>query len=580
MSLTYHLSMDEAHTHYFDVEMKIANIKTDSIDIKMAGWTPGSYLVREYARKVEAAKALNQNDNKEIECKKVSKNTWRIYNKTAKNISFSYKVYSFEMTVRTSFLDTRHAFINGASVFMYIDNMQDLSSNIHIKPYGDWDAISTALPAAKKDKWILQSPNFDVLVDSPIQIGKHKVVDFKAAKIPHRLAIIGEGNFDESKMVEDITKIAEACTDIFGTNPCEDEGYTFLLHNTDNNFGGLEHSFSTSLIYPRWSYKPDFKYVRWLGLVAHEYFHLWNIKRIRPAALASFDYERENYTTLLWVAEGVTSYYDDYLLRRAALVDDKKYLGMLAKNITNHENRPGKKVQCLAESSFDAWIKYYRNDENSNNCCVSYYLKGSIVAAMLDLELRKLTDGKKSLDDVMRLLYNDFYLEKQTGFTDAEFRAACNSVGGQNMDAFFDEYVNDVKPIDYNKYLGYVGLKITNKNADSKRLSLDINTKDDKGKLLVRIVKRGGAAYEAGINVHDELIAIDGYRIKNKSNIAVLLERYKVGDNINVTISREGKLQDISVALLPNTSFKYVIEKLEEQTATQKRLYDGWMFLK
>ena len=264
-SLTYHLSMDEAHTHYFDVEMKIDDIKTDSIDIKMAVWTPGSYLVREYARKVEGVKALNQNDNKEIECKKINKNTWRIYNKTAKNISFSYKVYSFEMTVRTSFLDTRHAFINGASVFMYLDKMQGLPSTIHIKPYGDWDAISTALPAAKKDKWTLQVPDFDTLVDSPIQIGKHKTIDFKAAKIPHRLAIIGEGNFEEKRLISDITKIVEACTDIFGVNPCKDEGYTFLLHNTEDNYGGLEHKFSTSLIYPRWSYKPDFKYVRWLG---------------------------------------------------------------------------------------------------------------------------------------------------------------------------------------------------------------------------------------------------------------------------------------------------------------------------
>ncbi len=568
--LTYHLSMSEPHTHYFEVETTIRGLAQESVDLKMAVWTPGSYLVREFARKVEGFEA--QTGDKELDFKKINKNTWRIQTGGASEITVKYLVYSFEFSVRTSFLDASHAYINGASVFMFLDGHLDLPSTLHIKPHKNFNTISTALkPVNAADKWVLSVPNYDLLADSPIEIGTHKVIDFEAAKTPHHLALAGEGNYDEDLLVSAIQKVAEECTHIFGDLPTDD--YTVINFSTDGKYGGLEHLHSTCLMYPRWNYSPRPKLNRWLGLMAHEYFHLWNVKRLRPKVLGPFDYENENYTTLLWVAEGVTSYYDDHLLVRTGLMTEEEYLKVVAGNINSHENRPGKNVQSVTEASFDAWIKYYRSDENFNNCCISYYTKGAILSTLLDLEILQATKGKKSMDDVMRFMYEEYYKKEQRGFTDEEFQAAVEKFAGKELDPFFTEHVSGVVPIDYQKYFDYVGLKLEN-TADADKIQLGVNLN---GSNKVTSVKRGSCGYESGLNVNDEIIAIDNYRVKNGDNIATMLARKSKGEQVDIMVSRGGEIMNIQTELHPVEHFSYSLSMVEKPSKAQKKLYKAWL---
>ncbi|MGB0839899.1 MAG: M61 family metallopeptidase [Chitinophagales bacterium] len=576
-TLEYALKMDEPHTHYVDVEMKLTDLEQDVVNIKMAVWTPGSYLVREFARKVEGFEAYV--GGKRVDAPKINKNTWEISTGDATDLTVKYKVYSYEMTVRTSFVDERHAYLNNASVFMFAEGMQDLPATIRIKPYKDWKVMSTSLkPVDSRNKWVLSSPNYDILVDSPIEIGNHHVVDFDAEGIPHYLALIGEGNYDEGKLVDATQKIVTECKKVFGEHPCDGEDYTILNHSTGGAGGGLEHLNSTSLMWSRWNYSGS-NLQRWMGLMCHEYFHLWNIKRMRPDVLGPFDYENENYTTLLWVAEGVTSYYDDYLLRRADLVDVKKYLSIAAGNINTYQNKPGRKVQSVAEASHDAWIKYYRQDENSKNCCVSYYTKGAVVSMLLDLEIMNSTKGEKNMDNVMQNVYGKYFKELDRGFTAEEFKAEVEAVAGKNLDQFWVDYIDGVADIDYNKYFGYAGLRLVNVNEDLNKqpLTLGARLSGSGGKLTVSSLKRGTCGYEGGINAKDELLSIDGYRTSSSGDVSTILANKKSGDVVEVMVSREKIIKTLKITLSKDETEKWMVEQLENPSRLQKSIYKKWL---
>ncbi|MDX5348417.1 MAG: peptidase M61, partial [Hymenobacteraceae bacterium] len=303
--------MPEPHTHYFNVEMEMQDIKKKFIDVKMPVWAPGSYLVREFAKNVEDFSATTDN-GKKLSWEKINKNTWRIYTQRAEPVKVQYKVYAYELTVRTSFIDASHAYLNGTSVFMYPEGYKNLSSTLTIKPYEKWNTISTALPQAGNDKWTFKADSYDELADSPIEIGTHKVYSFTANGVVHEVAMYGEGNYQPEKLMADMKKVVEEAISVFGELPVK--RYVFIVHNTHSGGGGLEHLNSTTLQTNRWAYSPGRSYQGFLGLVAHEYFHLWNVKRLRPEPLGPFNYDAENYTQLLWVSEGFTSFYDDLLV--------------------------------------------------------------------------------------------------------------------------------------------------------------------------------------------------------------------------------------------------------------------------
>ena len=370
--INYRVSFSEPQAHYADVEMRISGLRQQTLDLKMPVWAPGSYLVREFARNVETF-AVRGNENKVLSSGKINKNTWRIQLGNSHEITVTYRVYAFEISVRTSFIDASHAFLSPTGIFMYPDGQIDQPLTVEIEPAENWKKISTGLDAVRGKANTFYAPDFDILYDSPIEVGNQDTFGFSAAGVEHEVAMYGGGNYDKARLARDMALLVETETAIFGENP--NKRYVFIVHNFQSGGGGLEHLNSTVLGAKRTGYAHEETYKDFLSLVAHESFHLWNVKRLRPKALGPFNYDQENYTSDLWISEGFTAYYDNMILRRSGFYSPERYLQVLSGDIGTVENQPGNKIQALSEASFDAWIKYYRPNENSRNATVSYYTK-------------------------------------------------------------------------------------------------------------------------------------------------------------------------------------------------------------
>ncbi|AKD05793.1 peptidase M61 [Pontibacter korlensis] len=564
--------MPEPHTHYFEVEAELSGTRKKYIDFTMPVWAPGSYLVREFAKNVEDFKATD-GSGKALRSEKIDKNTWRVYSNKANVVRASYDVYAYEMSVRTSFLDASHGYVNGTSIFMYPEGFQNQHGTLVVKPYNGWDKVSTGLKSTGKFTYTF--PNYDILADSPLEIGTHEVYEFTAAGVPHEIAMYGGGNYEPKKLMADMTKVIEEAVKVMGELPVDH--YVFIVHNLERGGGGLEHLNSTTLQTSRWNYGNESSYHGFLALVAHEYFHLWNVKRLRPEPLGPFDYNKENYTRLLWVSEGITSYYDDLIVRRAGFYSPDRYLGIVAGSINSVENTPGNKVQTVAESSFDAWIKYYRRNENSNNAEVSYYTKGGVLGHLLNMEVMEATKGEKSLDDVMRFMYQRYYKKLNRGFTEAEFKEAVEKISGRNMDEFFRSYINGTETPDYNKYFDAAGLQLVNSNEGSTAINWGASTSMSGGKLLVRGVSRGSSAWEAGLNVNDEIVAVNGYRAGD--DLERQIASMNVGDTAEVVVARDGKLITLNAKMLQDNSVRYHFVPVDNPTPLQKKIFTTWLNL-
>lgn len=559
--------MSNPNSHYFEIEMEIADFKAKEVAIKMPIWAPGSYLAREFAKSVNLVKAYDL-EGKELAIEKRDKNTWVVQTKGVKNVKIKYEVYAFELSVRTSFLDDSHGYINGTSVFMYVEDNKDADGYLQIVPHESFNKINTALPMGRNKFY--EYKDYDHLADSPIEIGNQETFQFNAGGVKHTVAMYGEGNYDVEKLKVDMAKVVEAETKVFGENPNKE--YLFIIHNLTVGSGGLEHKESTTLQVERWTYGED-DYKGFLSLVAHEYFHLWNVKRIRPKALGPFDYDNENYTDLLWVMEGFTSYYDELILRRAGFYSEDEYMGKVFSTINYVENTPGNKVQPVAHASFDAWIKAYRHNENSSNTTISYYPKGHVLAAVLDLYIIKKFKSEKCLDDFMQMLWADFYIKADVGFTEEEFQATLEKFLGEDMAWFFDDFVYDTKTPDFAKFFKGVGLNVTNANSIATPY-LGIRTSGSGGKLTVTQVVSGSAAEKGGISVNDELIAIDGYRV-NKSSFDFMLKTFEAGDKFELTLSRDNLIKKYTITMGENKRDKYV--KTTDFTDASKKNYDYWL---
>ena len=570
--ITYTVTFPEAQAHYADIEMNISGIKQNILDLKMPVWTPGSYLIREYSKHVESFSV--EANGKVLVARKIRKNIWQIPTSKITAIKVKYRVYAFELSVRTSLIDVSHAFLSTSGMFMYPAGMLDHPSTIHIVPYKGWTKVSTSLDMVNGDPFTLHSPNYDILFDSPIEVGNQDVFDFDVAGIKYEVAMCGGGNYDKERLKKDMPKIVVEETAIFAENP--NKRYVFIVHNTSKGGGGLEHLSSTVLGATRDNYATENGYRSFLSLVAHEHFHLWNVKRLRPIALGPFDYDNENYTTDLWIAEGFTAYYQDIIIRRTNLYPAENYLGILAADINYVANQPGTKVQTLAEASYDAWIKYYRPNENSINTNISYYNKGSIMALMFDLEIIHDTGGKFCLDDVMKYMYDTYYKTKKRGYTDQEFKQGLEKFSGKNLDEFYKKYIYGLAEIDYDKYLDYAGYHLTDEFAGINDPNLGVNTATTNGKIIVSGVVRGTAAWIDGINVNDEITAIDGVKV---TDMTAVLNGKKPGDQITVSILRDALPITLPITLLKKTQLKYRIDSLSTPTQQQLQVRKKWLRL-
>ena len=568
--IRYVVSMSKPWTHMLEVEMRLKwDRAAGNFELKMPVWTPGSYLIREYARHVQDFSARDA-AGKTLQWEKINKNTWNVASGGAREIVVRYRVYSNELTVRTNELNDEHAFWNNGALLMFPAGHLNAPSTITVTPYGNWK-VATGLPKLQSPANTFRASNYDILYDSPFEVSDYKEITFDVRGKPHRYVITGEGNYDLKQIAADTTKIAEESTKIFGELPVDD--YLFIVNLRGG--GGLEHLNSTALQWNRFGFKPRARYNGFLSLVAHEYFHLWNVKRIRPDALGPFDYENENYTKLLWVAEGATAYYEGLLLRRAGLSTDKEVLDTKASMIEQLLNRPGRFETSLEEASLDAWIKYYRQDENAINNQVSYYDKGEIVSMMLDITIRGMSRGAKSLDDVMRYLYDEFY-KKNRNYTPEDFQKAAELAAGGSLEDFFSKYVRGEAEIDFNGILKNVGLELAVDESARGRAYIGADLVEENNRLTIRSIPAGTPAYEQGLNTGDQIVAIDGYRASNSFLQTYIGER-KANDTVKLTVFRFDKLRDITFRLGANDRAEVSIKPVANPSETQRRLYREYM---
>jgi predicted metalloprotease with PDZ domain len=569
--INYTVTFPEVQAHYINIEMTISGLKVGTVDVKMPVWTPGSYLIREFSKNIEGFTA--QANGKAVTAYKTSKNTWHIQNGTATAVTLRYRVYAFEISVRTSIADQASAFLSTSGLFMYPAGMLHQPSTIHIIPYKGWDKVSTSLEPVNGDQFTLYSPDYDILFDSPIQVGNQDVFDFETGGVKYEVAMVSGGNYDKERIIKDFTKIIEEETAIFNQNP--NKRYVFIVHNYLKGGGGLEHLSSTVLGATRNGYTNEGTYHNFLGLAAHEHFHLWNVKRLRPVALGPFDYDYENYTTNLWIAEGFTTYYQSVIIRRTNLYPPQDFLNIMAADMSMVDNQPGTKQQSLSEASFDAWIKYYRPNENSGNTTMSYYNKGAVIAMLLDLEIINYSKATKCLDDVMKHMYDEGIVKKR-GYTDAEFKTALEAFTGKNLDGFYKKYINGVDSIDYSAYLNYAGYKVINTLADSNDAFLGLKAVTVASRHAVSSIVRDSPAWIAGISANDEIIGIDGNSI---TDIDKYIATKKTGDKIEIALIRDGIPMLVHVQLAQNPLVKYKVEEIANPSKLQLAVRKKWIKL-
>ncbi len=567
--ISYTVSMSKPSTHLLEVEMKMqSETMPAQTEVKMAVWTPGSYLVREYARHVQDFVVLDGSGNS-LEWRKTNKNTWQIDTKGAKELRIGYAVYANELTVRTSELNYEHAFFTPASVIMYPGGHIKAPSTIKVNPYKNWKVATGLKPTGEPNTFM--APDFDILFDSPFEVSDFVEKKFMVQGIPHRYVVTGEGNYNLDDIARDTAKIIEQAYAVFGELPYDD--YTFIVNLRGG--GGLEHLNSTALQWNRFGFTGP-RYSAFLGLVAHEYFHLYNVKRLRPDPLGPFDYENENYTKLLWVAEGATSYYEGVLMRRAGLVNAGSVLQSKASIAESLARRPGRFQTSLEEASFDAWIKYYRQDENSVNNQISYYDKGELVNFLLDIQIRGASNGQKSLDDVMRYLYAENYKKGKT-FTSEDYQKACELMAGKTLEGFFSKYAAGRDELAYDELLAPMGLRMVTLRPENNRPWLGAQMRDGEGGITITSIPADSPAYEAGLNSDDLIIAIDGNQASNRNQLEFYMNQKTAGDKVTLSIFRHNKMHQIEVTLGKTPASGYSIMPVASPTVAQRQLYKSYL---
>ncbi|MFZ4729854.1 MAG: M61 family metallopeptidase [Pseudanabaena sp.] len=567
----YRLSIPEPENHLLEVELAIANWQDEFIDLKMPVWTPGSYLVREYAKHLQDFEAANET-GQPLSWQKISKNHWQI--KCGSNnsiIKIRYRIFCNELTVRTNHIDRTHAFLTGAAVFMYVPEYQQQPYTVEIGEIKENWQIATPLPKVENaENNLFYAKDFDTLVDSPFEIGIHNRYEFTVQDKPHSFVVWGEHNADMQRIVKDTAEIVAVEAEMFGGLPYD--RYDFILH-TSNGFGGLEHKNSTVLLYNRLGFRKEESYLQFMNLFAHEFFHTWNVKRIRPKALEKFDYDQENYTSSLWFSEGTTSYYDQIFPLRAGLYDAKHYLKLVSKAITRLQTTFGRNVQSLYESSFDTWIKLYRPDPNTHNNQISYYLKGEMVSMLLDLLIRVKTNNLRSLDRVMQIMWERFGKD-EVGFSEADLHEVIETVAGFDLSTFWNDYLYGNKELDYNYYLEPFGVELRTSRQDIPFMGLSLKSKN--GIPEVEKVEFGSPAQKAGISTGDMVIAIAGIRVTAES-FNERLRDFAAGDAISVTIFHQDLLHTVEVTLQEPVCNQFELVQIDNASPNQELNLRLWL---
>lgn len=583
MAIDYTISL-EPHRHLVDVAIRIA-APVAPLVVGMPSWTPGSYLLREFPRNVQDFSAHDAS-GLALRWHKLDKNSWSVGSgpETVGPVTVRYRVYANELSVRTSHVDASHGYINGASVFMFVRGREEERSRLTINAPDGW---RTATSLHEEEDGSFVANDYDMLVDCPIEIGTHRTIGWEQQGMPHRYVVWGAEKLEEGRLVADTRRIIDVCAEMFGGLPYD--RYLFILHVAPDARGGLEHKSSSSLLVAPSSLAGE-DYEKLISLVAHEFFHVWLGKRIRPEPLGLYDYCAENYTRNLWVVEGFTTYYTEMVLLRAGLLTGEKFLARIGGWIAQHEALPGRLHQSLEDSSFDAWIKFYRPDANTPNAQVSYYAKGALAALVLDLEIRRRTVGARSLDDVMRLLW-ERYGVKDLGFPEDReqgIKAVLQEVAGGPLE-FFDELVAGTAEIDFDRYLSAAGLELAALPEGTVRKPgaagapppvhesrWGVRLREDGGRVRITQVLEGTAAAEAGLNSGDEIVGVDGVRA-SVAEIARIADGASPGDVIEVVVIRRGRLVTLRLAARNERPWRSRIVERVGASTEELAIRKGWL---
>ena len=577
------LSFSDAVHHNVDVQSIFPVEGEDPLEIAMAVWIPGFYKVLDFSQYVETIEA-STSAGAPLVIEKIRKNSWRIETKGESRVIVTYRVYGRELLTLANSVNADYAALNGASTFMApAGDLAGHRSRPHtvrlILPEG-WSRSISGLPLYKGDENHFIAGSFDLLVDSPILAGNPTVYEFEVAGKKHYLANEGEAGIWDGG-AGDVEKIVEEVYRFWGQLPYDK--YVFMnVLNEHRGGGGLEHFNSTLICSNRWASRVPEDYRVWLMLICHEYFHTWNVKRLRPVELGPFDYEREVLTRSLWIAEGLTAYYDDLLLSRAGLITHEQYLESLGRHIEDLQTTPGRKIRDLEMASFDTWLTFAKIDQNTYNSTIDYYSKGAVAGFLLDVKIRKATRGEKSLDDVMRRAYELY--SGEGGYTPEQFRDVASHVAGTDLTAWVHHATETTEEYSYEEALEYFGLRFKpapgygdpEESLSPTNAWLGLETRDAGGRLLISKIPRGTPAYEHGFNVDDEILAIDDFRVR-AGDWRDRLKRYRPGADATILIARNGLLHRLEVVFVEEPSKRWGIETAPEMSSQQQKNLESWL---
>jgi predicted metalloprotease with PDZ domain len=567
------VDLSEKHAHLFNITMKLFGAWPNQ-RLSLPAWTPGSYMIREFAQHIISFKAYAE---EEQAYKKIDKNTFEILS-SSPELTLKYQVYGFDSSIRAAFIDDTQAFFNGTALFFRAHGFENNSYELEISSEEEWQ-VATGMRAKKAlNNFAYEAQSYDELVDYPFQISPMRKLSFMANKITHEIVLVGDvRKFDEKRLIKDLKKLCEKITSMFV--PPFDK-YLFIARFQEGAHGGLEHRNSSMLLATPSSLpkigmlEPDANYRNFLSLCAHEYFHAWNIKELKPKNFHNLDYDNECYTTMLWLFEGITSYYDDLLVKKANLISLESYLELLAKNYGRLLKNPGRLNQSVADASFDAWIKFYRPNENSSNTQVSYYLKGSFIGLYLDLLIR--SKSNKSLDDVMKEAFKYKYISEE------EFFNLLNQAG-VNIDDFKSNYIYGTKDLPLRELLVKFGIELSITHDDlwfdeknKLQAFLGFRLRFEGGLIAINFVEKDSPANLAGLSFNDELIAINNIRL-DAHNFIELLSSISPGESAQILIARKKVLfeKQIIAKELPQTSARFLVKK--DITAKEQENLNRWL---
>lgn len=562
----YHLQPGDPAAHVYTVACRVASPDPEGQEFTLPAWAPGSYLIREFARHLLVVEALTDDGPQPL--RKMDKARWRAPAVDGPLV-VRVRVYAFDLSVRGAFLDRDHGFVNGFCVFLRPEGLDDRPCAVQVDPPDggeDWQ-LATAMrrvSGGELEFGAFTAADYDELIDQPMLMGRQLVrAGFDVGGVAHEIVLQGCPDADLDRVCADLGEICTAQAELFG-GALPMTRYCFLTTALNAGYGGLEHRDSCALIasrgdLPRQGREPEAeRYQRFLGLCSHEYFHLWNVKRLRPAELTPYRLDRENYTRQLWLFEGITSYYDDLMLARSAVVTSDQYLEMLGRSLTRVYRSRGRRLQSLEDASFDAWIKFYRQDENAPNALVSYYTKGAMVSLALDLELRLRTDGRCSLDDVMRALWHEY--GAGGGVPQGAFERVAEEASGQRLDEFFDQYLRGTADPPIGILLAQFAVRLRLRAAESAKdvggkagrredrplpwLGATIRAED--GRVVVASVLSDGPGLDAGLSAGDEIVAIGGERCQ-AARYDEMLDALSVGEPVSIHVFRRDDLRELTL---------------------------------